>query len=174
MTDPDHPQSVEDALNHLSQTNVESNATMVGLAGEVKRDADARERKVELLEAAQRQTRHLLALVGIILVLMVAVGVINASNIYRTRQNAAVTRGIAEDTRSTYTLLLDCLDTTNGTCGKQNTTRTAALLDDLKRYELVAIYCARLNPRVDDPTDAGFFTCIQQHYPNGPTVDKSD
>ena len=170
MSEPRRSLGVDEALHALTQATMESNAAMTRLSTEVHHDTEARERKVELLEVAQRQTRKLLGLLGVILVLLFVVAVINAGNIHRTRQNAAVTRAIAEDTQSTYKLLLDCLDQRNGQCGQRNAVRTRAILDEVKLYELTGFYCARTNPLIEDPRGERFLACMKRLYPGGPEL----
>lgn len=158
-----------DAVERLVRANVASNDTMRTLVEKVRQDAHARERKIDLLEEGLRKTRHLFWLVAIAVALMIGIGIINATMIQQARRNAAITAAVARDSQATYALLLDCLNT-QGECGKRNATQTKALLDEIKRYELTVIYCARTNPQPLDADGSKFVACIDRLYPGGPAL----
>lgn len=77
--------------------------------------------------------------------------------------------GIAGDVRSTNTTLLDCINST-GECGRRNASNQGKVLDEVKRYELTVIYCARTNPQPVDPDGSAFVACINRLYPGGPVL----
>lgn len=158
-----------DAVERLVRANVESNDTMRDLVERVRHDSHMRERKIDLLEDGLRQTRQLLLMVGTAIVILVIVGLINATMIFQARRNAAVTAGVARDAQATYSLLLDCLNVT-GECGKRNVAQTKAALDEIKKYELVVMYCARTNPQPVDQDGSKFVLCVDGMYPGGPEL----
>lgn len=166
MTDlPEGQQQVEE----LIAANVASNATMVHLVEEVQRDADLRGRKVELLQEEARQTRKQIFIASIGIVLMLVIGVANAINLNDARHNAAVTAATARDANGTYTLLLDCLNP-DGVCGKRSAAQSARTLDEIKKYELIVLYCVRINPALADPKGEAFIDCVNRLYPGGPQL----
>lgn len=156
-------------LEELILANVNSNATMVDLVERVRQDAVMQGTKVDLLEKGQRQTRRLLVMVSVALLLMVIIGVINAVNIGQTRRNAEITAKTAKDAGDTYALLLDCLNS-RGECGKRNAEASKATLDEVKKYELTVLYCVRINPQVEDAAGRKFLDCVNRLYPGGPQL----
>lgn len=163
------PPTAAEQVEHLAQMNARSNETMMNLVEKVRQDAYMREKKVDLLDEGLRQTRRLIAMVGLVLVVMVGIGVINAVNIGQARRNAAVTAKTASDAGHTYALLLDCLNG-SGECGKLNAENQKKLLDEVKLYELTVLYCVRINPQVDDPDGDDFIACVERLYPGGPKL----
>lgn len=159
------------ALDELVHANADSNETMIRLVEQVRKDAEARNKKVDLLELGQRQTAKLLIMVAIVLLLVFGVGVINAVNISQARRNAAVTAGIAKDASATNTTLLDCLNA-RGECGKLNAEQQRKVLNEVKKYELTGFYCARTNPQPTDEQGAALLACMNRLYPGGPTLNK--
>lgn len=157
-------------VENLVQANTESNETMVRLVERVRDDAHLREKKIELLEDGQRQMRRLFAMLAVVLLLLVGIGIINAINISDARKNAAVTAQTARDASSTYALLYDCINQ-QSECGKRNAENLKLTLDEIKRYELTVIYCARTNPVTVDPDGKKFLVCVDKLYPGGPKLD---
>lgn len=158
-----------DPVERLVSANAESNATMRSLVERVREDAHMRERKIDLLEDGLHQTRRLLLLVGVVLVLILGIGIINAVNIGQGRRNAEATARVARDAQATYALLLGCLDATSP-CGRANAETTKQALDKIKQYELIIIYCARSNPRDKDEDGTAFIACINRLFPGGPSL----
>lgn len=166
---PDPREEAADQVEALARANAASNATLLRLVDRVREDAHMRERKVELLEEGQTQTRKLLVLVSAVLAALVIIGIINAVNIHDTRQNAATVAATANDAQRTYTLLLGCLDV-NEPCGKNGAERTKESLEEIKLYELTVLYCVRINPLVQDPGGDKFLECVNRLYPGGPQL----
>jgi hypothetical protein len=165
----DKQDSAVHQVEDLVAANVASNATMLKLVEKVREDSYMREKKIDLLEEGLKQTHRLLAMVGAVLVLMLALGVINAVNIYDARRNAAVTAKTAQDANGTYALLLDCLNS-RGECGKLNAENAKKTLDEVKLYELTVLYCVRINPALADPKGDQFIDCVTRLYPGGPIL----
>ena len=162
-------------LNHvdnLVRANAESNSTMMRLVEGVRKDSYMREKKIDLLETGLKQIHRLMLMVGVVLAVLVALAVINATNINDARRNAAVTADTAKDAHDTYALLHDCLNA-KGECGKQNAAAQTKLLDEIKLYDLVTLYCARINPQLADPQGAGFLACVKDLYPTGPALPRT-
>jgi len=155
----------------LAAANAASNKTLINLVEKVAEDAYMRERKVELLDRGMRQTRKLLFMLGIGLLLLVTIATINAVNIASTRKNAAVTAQAARDAKATNDLLFGCFEP-NSQCAKLNVQKQAELLNEIKKYELVALYCIRTNPGAEDPEGVAFLACVNRLYPGGPQLDK--
>lgn len=158
-----------DPVERLVSANAESNATMRNLVERVREDAHMRERKIDLLEDGLHQTRRLLLMVGVVLVIVLGIGIINAINITQGRRNAEATAQVARDAQATYALLLGCLDTTSP-CGRSNSEKTKEALDRIKQYELIVIYCARSNPRDKDEDGSAFIACVARMFPGGPSL----
>lgn len=169
MTDNDNDLPYADSVDDLVRANTESNATMLALVASVQAEAEANSHKVDLLENGQRQTRRLLVMVSVLLIVMVLLGIANAINISSTRHNAAVTADAARDANGTYALLLGCLNP-DGDCAKRGAAQNRATLDEVKLYELTVLYCARINPAIADPQGADFLECAKRLYPTGPTL----
>ncbi len=171
MTSPDNDTgtATHTMVERLAKATVTSNETLARLAEEIRADADARERKVALLEIGQRQNRKLLSIGAIILGLLFIIAAINATNIGRASRQASVTADIARDSQNTYQLLLGCLDV-NAPCGKQNADLTRTILGDLKTFNLTVIYCARSNPSAEDRSGDKFFACVEKYYPDAPNL----
>ena len=106
----------------------------------------------------------------VVLAVVLVMGVINAVNMANARRNAAITANIAKDAQGTYALLLDCLDSQSGACGKRNAVKQKAILDEIKKYELTVIYCARTNPVTEDRSGDKFIACVDRLYPTGPEL----
>jgi hypothetical protein len=157
------------AVEELARANVESNQTMMRLVERVKQDADMRERKIDLLERSIRQGHRLATLLAFILLFMLGLGVTNAINLNNARDNAEVTADAAKNASDTYALLLDCLNQ-RGQCGKQNAEANKKIIDDVKLYQLVVMYCARTNSREVDPTGDKLVGCVERMYQGGPQL----
>lgn len=158
------------AIAELSRSTTESTSTMEHLVEQVRRDANAREKKIQVLEVTLDRTRRLQQFMGAGLVLLLALAVFNASTLSAVRANALVSADIAKDSQGTYRLLLDCLDQVHGACGKQTAVQTAKLLEQIKQYELTVIFCARTHPAVEDPDGVKFRVCVNQLFPGGPQL----
>lgn len=154
-------------VEELVAANAASNATMSRLVDNVRKDAQKREQKIELLENESRQIRRLLVMVGVAIVLLLVVGAFNAYNTAQAKRNAEQTAQAAKDAASTNQLLLGCFDV-NSQCSKLNAQKQKELLDEIKLYELTALYCVRLNPAVEDPKGDEFLACVKRLYPTGP------
>lgn len=150
-------------VEDLAEANERSNQTLLSLVQRLGRDAAVREKKVDLLEHNVKQTRKITIMVVIALVLLIPIGIINAINI-NNAQHAA------RDSAGTFNLLLDCLNP-QGECGKRSSTRSANLLEEIKRYELTVIFCARTNPAIDDEDGEEMLACVNRLYPGGPQLD---
>lgn len=157
------------ALEELVRANAESNDTMISLVEQVRHDAEARAKKVDLLERGMRQTSRLLKMLGAVLVCLLVVAGINAFNIQQTSRQADVTARIARDTQATNAQLYDCTNS-QGACGKRNIENTKRILDEVKLYELTGFYCIRTNPQQVDKTGEQFLACMKRLYPTGPTL----
>lgn len=171
--DPQAPRARPDviaALAELSRSTTESTSTMEGLVEQVRRDADARELKIQVLERNLSRMQRLQNLVLVGLAGLLILGVFSAISLNQARRNALVTANIARDSQGTYGLLADCLDQVHGTCGKRTAAQTAAVLAQIKQYELTVIFCARSHPSVDDRDGAKFTTCVNTLYPGGPQL----
>lgn len=156
-------------VERLAVATAASNVTMTRLVEKVSQDAEKRERKVELLEAEARQLRQLLLMVGIAIALLLIVGAFNAYNTAQTRKQADQSAQIAKDSASTNRLLLGCFDV-NSQCSKLNAEKQKQILDEIKLYELTALYCVRTNPAQADPKGEDFLACVKRLYPAGPTL----
>lgn len=178
MTEPLNDHSDEDRASRLRSAlvveelvaaNDASNRTMIGLVESVHKETAARDRKVDALERTTHQMR-LLMLIGIIAIVgLLVLAVFNAINITSARQAAHRQAAIAENVQHTNDLLLDCLNST-GTCGQVNQRNQAAILDEVKKYELTGFYCIRNNPADKDPKAEAFLKCMNQLYPGGPQL----
>jgi hypothetical protein len=179
MTSTDGPTPPTDhrrgALNELVAANDRSAAAMMGLVDEVRRDADLRDRKVDLLERSHRDMRRLLVLVAAGLVVILTLGITNAVNLLNARRNAAATAAIAKDTRETNKLLFDCLNS-QGECGRRNAQANKQRLDEIKRYNLVLVHCSRSIVRESSQDYEGdkLVACITTFYKDGPTLKGSN
>jgi cytoskeletal protein RodZ len=159
------------AVEELVAANHESNQTMLSLIDRVREETAARDRKVDSLDKNIRQTRWLLFIgIGAVVILLL-VGVINATNLYKSRKTQQQTKAIADQTAQTNRTLLDCLNST-GQCGQINQASQAKILDTVKQYELTVIYCARTNPANVDPKGDKFVACVAKLYPGGPTLNR--
>lgn len=150
------------AIEELVAANHESNKTMVALVEHVRRETEARDRKIDVLEKNNRQTRWLTYLVGGAMVILLTLAIVNAVNISATQKQE-------EQVSKLNSLLLDCVNST-GECGKRNAILQNQLLDQVKQYNLVGFYCARTNPLSTDPKGEKFLECMQRLYPGGPTL----
>lgn len=163
------PESEVLALEELIRANAESNATMASLVERVQEETAARDRKLEQLARNNREMHRLGWLMVACMAVLVILAVFNAVNIATARTNAAQTAAIARDSRSTNELLLDCLNAA-GTCGKANAQQQRKILDEIKKYELTVIYCARTNPQNLDESGNKFIACVDRLYPGGPDL----
>jgi hypothetical protein len=127
------------AMEQLIQANAESNATMVELIEGVRRDGQARNRKVDLLEAQQRQMKRLFLLAVAAIACLLLLAVFNAFSLTSTRRNTAQTKVVAE--------------------------QQVGLIQEVKRYQLTIFYCARVNPQPTDPSGEAFLACVAKAYP---------
>lgn len=156
-------------VEQLVAANAASNATMSRLVEKVRVDAEKREHKIELLENESRQIRRLLIMVGVAIALLLIVGAFNAYNTAQARRNAEQTASAARDAASTNKLLLGCFDV-NSECAKLNAQKQKEFLDEIKLYELTALYCLRLNTAQEDPEGKQFLACLKRLYPGGPEL----
>ncbi len=162
IPDPNRRSSTTEALEDLVTANNESNVTMLALVEHIKRDLEARDRKIETVAASTRSMRKLaLAMVVMMLVLM-GIAAINATNL-------AAQRATARDAKATNALLLDCVNA-RGACGQLNAQQQRLILDEVKKYELTGFYCLRTNPQTADPRGASFLQCMERLYPGGPKL----
>lgn len=161
------------AVEGLIQANNESNENMQRLVESVRAETRARDRKVEVLEKNQHQLR-VLSFVGVVAICcLIVMAVFNAYNTTATRRNAERAAQIALAVKQINQTMLDC---TNGTgeCGKKNAASLNYALNEIKKYELTVIYCARTNPQPLDPKGSKFRLCIEELYPNGPKLNSKD
>lgn len=156
-------------VERLIAANAESNSTMRSLVEKVRQDASMREKKIELLENESRQIRRLLVMVGVAIALLLVVGSFNAYNTAQTRRQAAQSAQVAKDVASTNTLLLGCFDV-RSECSKLNAEKQKQILDEIKLYELTALYCLRTNNAQQDPEGKEFLACLKRLYPTGPIL----
>jgi hypothetical protein len=169
-TNPPNETPRTSAINALVDANDRSAAAMMGLVSQVQRDAELRERKVDLLERSHRDMKRLLLLVAAGLVVILSLGLTNAVNLYNARRNAAITAGIARNAASTNALLYDCLNS-QGECGKRNAAEQKRLLAEISRYELVLAHCDRITPANTDPNGDRLTECVDRVFgPNGVTL----
>jgi len=166
---PDGQPTAAQQVEDLIAANAASNNTMLNLVEKVQQDAELRGKKVELLQEEARQTRKQILIASVGVVLMLIIGVANAINLNEARHNAAVVAATAKDANGTYTLLLDCLNPA-GVCGKQAAEQNVHTLDEIKKYELIVLYCVRINPAVADPKGEAFIACVNRLYPGGPQL----
>lgn len=172
MTDPaanDTYASRVSAVEELVAANHESNKTMMALVDHVRQETEARDRKIEVIEENNRQTRLLLVLVSGAVVVLILLAIFNAIGITNARRNVQQTAAIASQVDRTNQTLLDCLNS-QGTCGQVNAANQQGLLDAVKQYNLVGFYCIRTNPQTTDPKAESFLKCMQRLYPGGPTL----
>lgn len=170
MTEP-QPSRLHEALalEELIRANAESSETMAALVESVHEETAARDRKLEQLAENNRQMHRLAWLLAAAMAVLMVMAVVNAVNISTARRSASQTADIARDARSTNQLLLDCLNAT-GSCGKQNAQAQKKILDEIKKYELTVIYCARTNPQQLDDSGSKFIACVDRLYPGGPDL----
>lgn len=142
MTVPDagRPLTSDAAIDELVAANRRSNATMVALVDEVRREADARDRKIAVLEKNNRQTAFVMVMVAVMTLLLLGLAIVNALAIDSTRDQAARLEDIA------------------------------AVTDTVKQYELTGFYCIRTNPATADPEGEAFLDCMERLYPGGPML----
>lgn len=157
------------AVEELVAANHQSNQTMLDLMDHVRRETEARDRKVDVLEENNRQTRLLLFMVGGAVVVLILLAIFNAIGITSARRNAERTTAIAANVDKTNQTLLDCINS-RGQCGQVNAANQLELLDEVKKYNLVGFYCIRTNTAVKDPKAIAFQACMQRLYPGGPTL----
>lgn len=150
------------AMENLVSANTASNATMLSLIESVRGETAARDRKIAVLEKNHRQTQILVLMVCAATLFMLTLGVINAVNISRAKDQQMQIRQINNT-------LLDCLNST-GTCGQVNQANQARILEEVKRYELTGFYCIRTNPATADPKGESFLKCMKKLYPGGPEL----
>lgn len=162
-----------EAVEQLVAANEESNRTMVALVEGVRRETAARDRKVEALDKNLAQLRWVTVLVGAAILILLTIGVINATNLSAARKSAKQTKDIAVQTNAINQTLLDCVNST-GACGQVNAENQAKILDTVKLYELTVIYCARTNPANVDPKGDKFLVCVGKLYPGGPKLDRQN
>lgn len=149
-------------MEDLAAANVSSNATMLALVETVRRETEARDRKVDILERNHRQLRWLVGAVCFAVVVMLVLGAINAYNLASTKEQQEQIKGINHT-------LLDCVNST-GDCGQINAAQQAKILDEVKKYELIGFYCIRRNTAAEDPGGENFLKCMAALYPGGPTL----
>lgn len=142
-------------MDHLAEANAASNATMLNLVEEVRRETAARDRKVDALDRSLKQMRWLTVLLGVAIAMLLTLGVINAVNL--------------NSNRDTNRVVLDCVNGV-GTCGQVNRANQDRLLDEVKRYNLIGFFCIRNNPASEDPKAEKFVQCMNRLYPGGPQL----
>jgi hypothetical protein len=157
------------ALEELVAANKQSNQTMVDLVDHVQKETEARDRKVEVLEQNNAQTRLLLYMVGGAVAILILLAAFNAISISNARKNVDTTARIAMKVDATNQTLLDCLNS-QGVCGQVNAAQQSQILDEVKKYNLVGFYCIRTNPALKDPKGEAFLKCMERLYPGGPTL----
>lgn len=170
LPEPDDRRARLDAARQVEElvaANAASNATMTKLVDKVRDDAMKREQKIELLENESRQIRRLLIMVGVAIALLLVVGGFNAYNTAQAKRNAEQTAQAAKDAASTNQLLLGCFDV-KSQCSKLNAEKQKQILDEIKLYELTALYCLRVHSAVEDPKGGEFLACVKRLYPTGP------
>ncbi|MET0698591.1 MAG: hypothetical protein ABWY93_02905 [Mycobacterium sp.] len=167
-TEPEQ-QDPQTAIQELIRANTASNNTMRQLIASVQAETRVRDRKVELLIATQRHVRNLMRTVIVVMALVLLVAGLNAYNINAGKRNAAQTAAILERVNVNNGLLLDCLNRT-GRCGQVNAEQERQVLNEVKRYELTVIYCARSNLQATDVANRLFLACINRLYPGGPAL----
>lgn len=150
------------AMEDLAAANAASNQTMMSLVAEVRSEAKARDRKIAVMEKANRQTRVLTYLLSGATVIMLVLATINAVNLATAADEQ---RSIEQINRT----LLDCVNST-GECGQVNQQTQKQFLDEVKKYNLIGFYCIRNNPAPNDPKAGKFLACMQRLYPGGPTL----
>lgn len=170
MTQESRPpsDSQRSTVGDLVAANERSASAVMGLVSEVRRDADLRDRKIDLLERSHQDMKRLMILVAAGLLIILILGVTNMVNLSNARRNAAVTADIAKDARSTNGLLYDCLNS-QGECGRRNTEANKKVLDEIKRYELVLKHCDRITA-LPDPDGDKLLACVRHYYRDGPTL----
>jgi len=153
----------------LAQANAQSNKTLRSLVEKVRDDAYMREKKVDLLEVGLKQTTRVMWLVAVVLALIFSMAIVNFNNVSAARRNAEVTANVARNAQATNELLYGCLrpDTE---CSRSNQDAQRKILDEIKKYELTALYCLRINPGAEDPRGDEFIACINRLYPGGPQL----
>jgi hypothetical protein len=161
------------AVEDLIAANAASNATMINLVERVQKETEARGRKVDALEKSNRQTRWVIALVCFGTLILIVLGIINATNLQRTRQSQEQLAQVAVSVDQANKTLLDCVNST-GQCGQVNSTNQAKILDTVKLYELTVIYCARTNPATTDPKGDRFVQCVYTLYPSSPKLNRQN
>lgn len=171
MTEPENSDRLHSALalEELIRANAESNDTMTNLVNHIRLETEARDRKIDVLAKNNRSIHRQTVALSIAMVILVLIAVFNASNVLAGRKLAQKTATIAQDTRSTNALLLDCLNST-GQCGRVNAREQALTLDEVKKYELTVLYCVRTNPQLVDKNGEKFLACVDRLYPGGPTL----
>ncbi len=145
---------------------------MLALVETVRRETEARDRKIAAMAHQQRQLRWAIVLVCVGITILLVVAAINATNIAANRKQADQIALVAAKVDRTNSLLLDCLNAT-GQCGKVNAEQQQRLLSEVKKYELTGFYCIRTNPADRDPRGEAFLKCMERLYPGGPTLDLS-
>lgn len=150
------------AIEDLVEANQASNATMLALVDHVRKETEARDRKIEVLEKNHKQTRVLVLLMGFTAIVLLGLAVVNAVNISAAREQQ-------DQVKDLNGIMLDCVNST-GACGQANAVQQARILDSVKQYELTGFYCARTNPANVDPKGEDFLACMARLYPGGPTL----
>lgn len=172
-TPPEYPEQehhvAAEHVEKLAAANDASNKTLLNLVQRVAEDARIREKKVQMLDAGMKQTRMLLIMLGIGLILLVGLGIANFANIAEARRNAEVVAHAAKDAKGTYDLLYGCFQP-DSDCAKRSAQQQKVSLDEIKKYELTGFYCARTNPAVADPNGDAFIECMNRLYPGGPQL----
>ena len=156
-------------VERLVAANAASNATMTRLVDKVRIDAEKRERKIELLERESKQMKRLLAMVGAAIAILLIVEFFNAYNVSQARKHGQYIANAARDAAATNTLLLGCFQP-DSECSKRNAEQQKKILDEIKLYELTALYCLRINTAQEDPNGSEFLACVKRLYPTGPTL----
>jgi uncharacterized integral membrane protein len=166
---PRHHVDQTEAIEELVRANSESNTTMQRLVDHVRKETEARDRKIDALDRTQRTMRWLLAVCTVSTIVLLIIAVINTTNIAAQRRSAARQAAIGMQVQQTNKTLLDCLNST-GACGQINQQQQNLLLDKVKQYELTGFYCIRTNPALKDPNGELFLKCMERLYPGGPTL----
>jgi hypothetical protein len=159
------------AIDELVTANRQSNETMLALVEHVRKETVARDRKIDVLEQNNKQTRLLLYLVSGAVVMLLLLASFNAIGITAARQNVEQSAAIAKNVDQTNATLLDCLNS-RGACGQANAASQKGILDSVKQYNLVGFYCIRVNPATADPKGEAFLKCMQRLYPGGPVLER--
>lgn len=155
---PDHPQTLIDAVNSLTEANARLGEIQQALIAAVTRDAALRTQKIQTIENTNAQIgKALYGLVAMFVVVM-TLAIVNAFNLNEARATG-------RNAQQTQTLLVNCL--TPGTeCAKRSQAAQQAQLAQIRSTSLVIAICQRRFPLVEDPEGKGFILCVQDYYPD--------